>query len=58
MPVNTSTAFGAGVLMVDSGSGHVAGFLATTGLDGPTAAHVHLSVGRGVSGGVIVPLAP
>jgi hypothetical protein len=53
-PANTSTAFGAGILAVDS-AGKVAGFVQTSGLASSTAAHVH-DAARGVPGGIIVPL--
>jgi uncharacterized cupin superfamily protein len=53
---STSTAFGAGALVVDVASGKVGGFITTSGLVSPTAAHVHLSTGRGVAGAIIVPL--
>jgi hypothetical protein len=53
-PVVTS-AFGAGALSVDEGTGQVRGFIVTSGLVNPTAAHVHLAA-RGAPGGIIVPL--
>ncbi len=55
-PVTDSSAFGAGLLAVDDGSGEVAGFLLTAGLASPTAAHFHDGA-RGVAGPVLVPLA-
>jgi hypothetical protein len=55
-PVPASTAFGAGLLAVDDGSGDLGGFLVTSGLVSPTAAHVH-SGARGIAGPVLVPLA-
>ncbi len=54
---STSTAIGAGALVVDTTNGKVGGFIITSGLVSPTAAHVHLSTGRGVAGGIILPLA-
>jgi hypothetical protein len=54
-PATTSTAFGAGVLAVDTTTGKVAGFITTSGLTA-TAAHVH-DAARGTPGSVIVPLA-
>ena len=54
-PAVTTSAFGAGVLIVDESSGRVSGFVATSGLTGATAAHVHLAA-RGTPGPIIVPL--
>jgi hypothetical protein len=54
-PAVTTTAFGAGVLAVNTTSGAVAGFIATAGLTA-TAAHVH-DAARGTPGSIIVPLA-
>jgi hypothetical protein len=53
-PPVTTSAFGAGVLSVD-GDGKVRGFIVTSGLVNPTAAHVHLAA-RGTPGSIIVPL--
>jgi hypothetical protein len=50
-----STAVGGGILAVDT-DGKAAGFFVTTGLANKTNAHVHDSSGRGVAGGVILPL--
>jgi hypothetical protein len=48
--------FGAGLFAMDDGtSGEIAGFLLTSGLTAPNAAHVH-SGARGVAGPVVVPL--
>lgn len=52
---NTSTAFGAGVLTVDESTGAIRGFVITSGLVSPTAAHVHPGA-RGVAGSPIVAL--
>lgn len=54
-PPVTTTAFGAGALSVDESTGRVRGFIVTSGLVSPTAAHVHLAA-RGTPGGIIVPL--
>jgi hypothetical protein len=54
-PAVTTTAFGAGVLAVNTTSGAVAGFIATAGLTA-TAAHVH-DAARATPGSIIVPLA-
>jgi hypothetical protein len=54
-PAVTTTAFGAGVLAVNTASGAVAGFVTTSGLTA-TAAHVH-DAARGTPGSIIVPLA-
>jgi hypothetical protein len=51
----TTTAFGAGALAVDETTGAVSGFIITSGLVSPTAAHVHLGA-RGIPGDIIVPL--
>jgi CHRD domain-containing protein len=58
IPPTGSTATGAAVVSVDSGSGDVRGFFAVTGIVDPTIAHIHDSAGRTASGGVIVPLGP
>jgi hypothetical protein len=56
VPAVTTSAFGAGLLALDDGtSGEIAGFLLTTGLTNPTAAHAHLAP-RGVAGPIVVPL--
>ncbi len=54
-PGVTTTAFGAGILTVNESNGHVSGFIATSGLVNPTAAHVH-DAARGAAGPIIVPL--
>jgi hypothetical protein len=54
-PAVTTAAYGAGMLSVDDGTGAVAGFIITSGLDAPTAAHVH-EAERGTPGGISVPL--
>jgi hypothetical protein len=54
-PVETD-AFGGGILVVDNANGQVSGFVVTSGLEDPTAAHVHLAP-RGTAGDIIVPLA-
>ncbi|HSN15866.1 MAG TPA: CHRD domain-containing protein [Anaeromyxobacteraceae bacterium] len=53
----TTTAFGAAAFAVDSSTGQVSGFFATSGLVNPTLAHVHTGA-RGAPGGVLVPLGP
>ena len=54
-PPKTTNGFGAGVLVVDESSGKVRGFVVTSGLVDPTAAHVHLAA-RGAPGAIIVPM--
>ena len=54
-PPKTTNGFGAGVLVVDESSGKVRGFVVTSGLVDPTAAHVHIAA-RGTPGAIIVPL--
>jgi CHRD domain len=54
-PAVTTTAFGAGMLSVEESTGKVSGFIVTSGLVSPTAAHVHIGA-RGAPGAVIVPL--
>jgi hypothetical protein len=54
-PAVATNAFGAGALSVDESNGRVSGFITTSGLVNPTAAHVHLAA-RGTPGGIIVPL--
>jgi hypothetical protein len=54
-PSVTTAAFGAGALSVDESTGRVRGFIVTSGLVSPTAAHVHQAA-RGTPGGIIVPL--
>jgi hypothetical protein len=51
-PPVTSSAFGAGLVGVDSSGGEVAGFLVTAGLVNPAHAHIHQQV-RGVGGGIV-----
>ncbi|BDG03644.1 CHRD domain-containing protein [Anaeromyxobacter oryzae] len=55
-PPVTTTAFGGAAIAVDDGSGEVTGFLVTSGLASPTAAHVHGIGARGAPAGVLVPL--
>ncbi len=57
VPPTASTAVGGGILAVNSTTGQVSGFLATTAFTGTssTAAHVHPGA-RGVAGGVQIPL--
>jgi hypothetical protein len=54
-PAVPTAAYGAGMLSVDDGTGAVAGFIITSGLDAPTAAHVH-EAARGTPGDIRVPL--
>lgn len=55
VPAVATSAYGAGLISVD-GSGEVAGFILTSGLESPTVAHVHPGA-RGASNDPIVPLA-
>jgi hypothetical protein len=56
-PANSSTAYGAGIAIVDdSASGEVGGILLTSGLVSPTAAHIHGPGARGTAAGVIIGL--
>jgi hypothetical protein len=54
-PGVTTAAYGAGMLAVDDSTGEVAGFIITSGLSAPTAAHVH-EAARGTPGDIRVPL--
>jgi hypothetical protein len=54
-PGVTTAAFGAGVVSVDEVSGDVRGFIITSGLVSPTAAHIHPGA-RGAAGAPLVPL--
>lgn len=54
-PPVTTAAYGGGMLAVDDSTGEVAGFIITSGLSAPTAAHVHAAA-RGTPGDIRVPL--
>jgi len=54
-PAVTTSAFGGGVLAVDDTTGEVSGFMVTSGLVNPTAAHFHNAV-RGTAGPIVVQL--
>ena len=53
---NASTAFGAGIMAVDEGTGAVAGFVVTSGLTGVNNAHVHGPAARGANATPVVPM--
>jgi hypothetical protein len=54
-PAVATSAFGGGIFAVDQTSGEVSGFVMSSGLVDPTAAHVHIAP-RGTPGPIVVPL--
>jgi hypothetical protein len=54
-PSVSTSAFGGGVLAVDTATGRVSGFFVASGLVNATAAHVH-NAARGTPGGVVITL--